>query len=75
VTGWAGPLVTGEGCRLAEGADVVVAHLRPDTPESAAILDAHRVRWPDRLSDQGDVNANNVTGRAFAADNDVSILK
>jgi len=49
--GWACPLVDGDGCRLAEGADVVVAHLRPDTPETAAILAAHQAHWPERLSE------------------------
>jgi GNAT superfamily N-acetyltransferase len=43
------PLLTEQGCRLAEGADVIISSLRPDDPQSSEILRAHGRRWPERL--------------------------
>lgn len=36
------PLLSGEGCRLAEGADVVVVMLPESAPTTQALLEAHR---------------------------------
>jgi GNAT superfamily N-acetyltransferase len=47
--GRACPLVSSGHCRLAEEADLIVAQLPGDAAECAAVLDAHRQRWPDRL--------------------------
>jgi GNAT superfamily N-acetyltransferase len=44
------PLVTSGHCRLAEEADVIVPLLPPDDGDCAAVLDAHRRRWPGRLA-------------------------
>jgi GNAT superfamily N-acetyltransferase len=44
------PLVTSGRCRLAEEADVIVPLLPPDDEDCAAVLEAHRQRWPGRLS-------------------------
>jgi GNAT superfamily N-acetyltransferase len=43
------PLVTSGHCRLAEEADVIVPLLAADDEDCAAVLDAHRRRWPERL--------------------------
>jgi GNAT superfamily N-acetyltransferase len=48
--GWACPLVTSGQCRLAEEADVIVSLLPADDEDCAAVLDAHRQRWPGRLA-------------------------
>jgi acetyltransferase len=44
------PLVTSGHCRLAEEADMIVPLLPADDEECAAVLDAHRRRWPRRLA-------------------------
>lgn len=44
------PLVTSGHCRLAEEADLIVNLLPGDEPECAAVLAAHRARWPHRLA-------------------------
>jgi RimJ/RimL family protein N-acetyltransferase len=44
------PLVTSGHCRLAEEADLIVDLLPGDEPECAAVLAAHRDRWPHRVS-------------------------
>ena len=44
------PLVTSGHCRLAEEADVIVALLPAGDEDCAAVLDAHRRRWPGRLA-------------------------
>ena len=44
------PLVTSGHCRLAEEADVIVSLLPADDGDCAAVLDAHRRRWPRRLA-------------------------
>ncbi len=44
------PLVTSGRCRLAEEADVIVSLLPADDGDCAAVLDAHRQRWPGRLA-------------------------
>jgi len=44
------PLVTSGHCRLAEEADVIVPLLPADDEDCAAVLDAHRRRWPGRLA-------------------------
>jgi acetyltransferase len=43
------PLVSSGRCRPAEEADLIVPLLPADDEECAAVLDAHRQRWPDRL--------------------------
>jgi hypothetical protein len=43
-------LVTSGQCRLAEEADLIVSLLPDGDPDCAAVLAAHRRRWPDRLS-------------------------
>ncbi len=43
------PLVSSGRCRLAEEAELIVPLLPGDDEECAAVLDAHRRRWPDRL--------------------------
>ena len=43
------PLVSSGRCRLAEEADLILPLLPGDDEECAAVLDAHRERWPDRL--------------------------
>jgi L-amino acid N-acyltransferase YncA len=44
------PLVTSGQCRLAEEADLIVSLLPADEPDCAAVLAAHRRRWPHRLA-------------------------
>ncbi len=44
------PLVTSGHCRLAEEADLIVNLLPGDAPECAAVLAAHRDRWPQRVA-------------------------
>jgi acetyltransferase len=44
------PLVTTGHCRLAEEADLIVNLLPGDEPECAAVLAAHRGRWPHRVA-------------------------
>ena len=48
--GRACPLVTSGQCRLAEEADLIVSLLPDDQPDCAAVLAAHRQRWPHRLA-------------------------
>ena len=50
-TGRACPLVTSGRCRLAEEADLIVSLLPDGEPECAAVLAAHRRRWPHRLAE------------------------
>lgn len=45
------PLVTCGQCRLAEQADLIVSQLPDDEPHCAAVLAAHRRRWPHRLAE------------------------
>jgi protein lysine acetyltransferase len=49
-TGRACPLVTPGRCRLAEEADLIVSLLPDGEPDCAAVLAAHRRRWPHRLA-------------------------
>ena len=49
--GRACPLVTSGQCRLAEEADLIVSLLPGDEPDCAAVLAAHRQRWPHRLAE------------------------
>jgi GNAT superfamily N-acetyltransferase len=49
--GRACPLVTSGQCRLAEEADLIVSLLPDDEPDCAAVLAAHRRRWPQRLAE------------------------
>jgi GNAT superfamily N-acetyltransferase len=49
--GRACPLVTSGRCRLAEEADLIVSLLPDGEPECAAVLAAHRQRWPHRLAE------------------------
>jgi GNAT superfamily N-acetyltransferase len=49
-TGRACPLVTSGQCRLAEEADLIVSLLPDGDPDCAAVLAAHRRRWPHLLS-------------------------
>ncbi len=49
--GRACPLVTSGQCRLAEEADLIVSLLPEDKPDCAAVLAAHRRRWPHRLAE------------------------
>lgn len=49
-TGRACPLVTSGHCRLAEQADLIVSQLPDGDPDCAAVLAAHRHRWPGRLA-------------------------
>jgi L-amino acid N-acyltransferase YncA len=44
------PLVSSGQCRLAEQADLIVNLLPADDPDCAAVLAAHRRRWPHRLA-------------------------
>ena len=44
-------LLTSGGCRLAEEADVIVNMLPVGDPDCAAVLAAHRRRWPARLAE------------------------
>jgi L-amino acid N-acyltransferase YncA len=44
------PLVASGDCRLAAEADLIVSLLPQDEPDCAAVLAAHRSRWPQRLS-------------------------
>ena len=44
------PLVSSGQCRLAEQADLIVSLLPGDEPDCAAVLAAHRRRWPQRLA-------------------------
>ncbi len=44
------PLVTSGRCRLAEEADLIVSLLPDGEPDCAAVLAAHRQRWPQRLA-------------------------
>lgn len=48
--GRACPLVTDGRCRLAEEADLIVSLLPDGEPDCAAVLAAHRRRWPHRLA-------------------------
>jgi L-amino acid N-acyltransferase YncA len=50
-TGRACPLVTSGHCRLAEEADLIVSLLPGDEPDCAAVLAAHRRRWPRRVAE------------------------
>jgi GNAT superfamily N-acetyltransferase len=43
------PVLRGETCPLAAGADAVVVALRPSDPRSAAIIAAHPARHPDAV--------------------------
>jgi len=43
------PLVSSGQCRLAEQADLIVSLLPGGEPDCAAVLAAHRQRWPERL--------------------------
>jgi GNAT superfamily N-acetyltransferase len=45
------PLVTSGQCRLAEQAEVIVSLLPGGDPDCAAVLTAHRRRWPHRLAE------------------------
>jgi L-amino acid N-acyltransferase YncA len=45
------PLLTCGQCRLAEQADLIVSLLPDDEPDCAAVLAAHRRRWPHRLAE------------------------
>ena len=45
------PLVTSGRCRLAEEADLIVSLLPGGEPDCAAVLAAHRQRWPHRLAE------------------------
>jgi L-amino acid N-acyltransferase YncA len=49
--GLACPLVTSGQCRLAEEADLIVSLLPCGEPACAAVLAAHRQRWPHRLGE------------------------
>ena len=49
--GQACPLVTSGQCRLAEEADLIVSQLPRGEPDCAAVLAAHRQRWPHRLGE------------------------
>jgi GNAT superfamily N-acetyltransferase len=49
--GQACPLVTSGRCRLAEEADLIVSLLPRGEPDCAAVLAAHRQRWPHRLGE------------------------
>ena len=49
--GRACPLVTSGQCRLAEEAELIVSLLPDGDPECAAVLAAHRRRWPHRLAE------------------------
>jgi L-amino acid N-acyltransferase YncA len=49
--GRACPLVTSGRCRLAEEADLIVSLLPGGEPGCAAVLAAHRQRWPHRLAE------------------------
>lgn len=44
-------LVASGQCRLAEEADLIVSLLPDDEPDCAAVLAAHRQRWPHRLAE------------------------
>jgi GNAT superfamily N-acetyltransferase len=44
-------LVTSGQCRLAEEADLIVSLLPDGDPDCAAVLAAHRQRWPERLAE------------------------
>ncbi|HEY6311091.1 MAG TPA: GNAT family N-acetyltransferase [Streptosporangiaceae bacterium] len=44
------PLVTSGRCRLAEEADLIVSRIPATDPDCAAVLAAHRRRWPRRLA-------------------------
>ena len=48
--GRACPLITTGQCRLAEQADLIVSLLPHDEPDCAAVLAAHRRRWPHRIA-------------------------
>jgi GNAT superfamily N-acetyltransferase len=50
-TGRECPLVTFGHCRLAEEADLIVSRLPGDEPDCAAVLAAHRRRWPHRIAE------------------------
>lgn len=45
------PLVTAGQCRLAEEAELIVSMLPDGDPDCAAVLTAHRRRWPHRLAE------------------------
>jgi acetyltransferase len=49
-TGRACPLVSSGHCRLAEEADLIVSLLPGTEPDCAAVLAAHRRRWPHRVA-------------------------
>jgi len=49
--GRACPLVTSGHCRLAEEAELIVSLLPDDDPDCAAVLAAHRRRWPYLLAE------------------------
>jgi RimJ/RimL family protein N-acetyltransferase len=51
--GRACPLVSSGQCRLAEEADLIVSLLPADDPDCAAVLAAHRRRWPQLLARAG----------------------
>ncbi len=44
------PLVTSGECRLAAEADLIISLLPADDPDCAAVLAAHRQRWPHLLA-------------------------
>jgi GNAT superfamily N-acetyltransferase len=46
------PLVTDGHCRLAEEADLIIDRLPEDDADCAAVLTAHRRRWPQRLEER-----------------------
>ncbi len=45
------PLVMSGHCRLAEEAELIISLLPDDDPDCAAVLAAHRRRWPQLLAD------------------------
>jgi L-amino acid N-acyltransferase YncA len=51
--GRACPLISSGLCRIAEEADLIVARLPADEFECAAVLAAHRRRWPAKLGQGG----------------------
>jgi GNAT superfamily N-acetyltransferase len=50
-TGRACPLVASGHCRLADQADLIVSLLPGDEPDCAAVLAAHRRRWPHKVAE------------------------
>ena len=62
--GRACPLVTSGQCRLAEEAEVIVSLLPDSDPDCAAVLAAHRRRWPHLLAELGTPARQLVVRRA-----------